>query len=191
MTGMTTTRLPADSQTEIDIAMDRYAEGRDSAFLTLYSSLAPRLRRYLARFVPAHAVDDLVQETMAHLHAARRRFRRGSPAWPWVRTIARHKLVDTHRRNRNGHDGTGTIAEAGTDPGATPDSLAGLLGDARQLRSAISALPPMQREVCELLLAESTVAEIATALEISENAARLRAHRACRALRDHIGVQEP
>src|SRR5256885_6512465 len=84
-----------------DAAMDRYASGETDAFAVLYDLLAPRLYGFLLRQTrnPARA-EDLVQQTMLHIHCARGRFIHGAPVMPWAFAIARRLLIDETRKNR-------------------------------------------------------------------------------------------
>src|SRR5258706_3960985 len=86
---------------EASAAMDGYAAGNDAAFGDVYDALAPRLYGYLLRQTrdPGRA-EDLLQQTMLQIHAARGRFFRGAEVVPWAFAIARRLLIDSYRRRR-------------------------------------------------------------------------------------------
>src|SRR5512133_1589424 len=87
-----------DERSRADEAMDRYADGDEGAFGILYDELAPRLHRYALRGTRSRsAADDLVQQVMLQLHAARGRFLRSAAVLPWAYAIARRLLIDARR----------------------------------------------------------------------------------------------
>jgi DNA-directed RNA polymerase specialized sigma24 family protein len=69
------------------VAMDRYAEGEDPAFETVYDVLTPHLRHHLGRQRDPET-EDLIHRTMLHVHAARGRFIRGADVVPWALGVA-------------------------------------------------------------------------------------------------------
>src|SRR5215472_14293870 len=86
---------------EVDVAMERYAAGDDAAFPSVYDAVAPRLYGYLLRQTRDRArAEDLLQQTMLHIHRARIRFIAGAEVMPWAFAIARRLLLDGLRRNK-------------------------------------------------------------------------------------------
>ena len=82
-------------------AMDRYAEGDDSAFGDVYDQLAPRLFGFFVRQTGCTArAEDLVQHTLMQMHAARAVYARGSDVVPWAFAIGRRLLIDSRRRTK-------------------------------------------------------------------------------------------
>jgi DNA-directed RNA polymerase specialized sigma24 family protein len=125
--------------------------------------------RYLVAAVGRHDADDAFQETFLSALRAYPRLRPDSNLKAWVLTIAHRKAMDVHRaRTRHPvpvaeiHDGAGaSAAPPPPDPGP---------GDHWQ---RVRALPDRQREVLTLrYAADLTHAEIAAALDCSEEAAR-------------------
>ena len=56
-------------------AMERYAGGDEAAFADLYDAVAPSLLRFLRRGThDASAAEDLMQQTLLHIHRARGSF---------------------------------------------------------------------------------------------------------------------
>ena len=63
------------ARAEADVAMERYAGGDDASFGLVYDALAPRLFGYLLRQTRQRArAEDLLQQTMLHIHRARASF---------------------------------------------------------------------------------------------------------------------
>jgi RNA polymerase sigma-70 factor, ECF subfamily len=75
----------------LDQAMDRYAQGDETAFSVLYAGLALKLRSFLMRLTGAPPLaEDLLQETFMRIHRARGVFEPGAAVVPWVYAIARN-----------------------------------------------------------------------------------------------------
>src|SRR5262249_37946699 len=84
-----------------DAAMERYARGDEAAFAELYDAIAPRLLRFLCGATrDAFAAEDLMQQTLLHVHRARGTFIAGSPVMPWALAIARRLMTDRARRRQ-------------------------------------------------------------------------------------------
>jgi RNA polymerase sigma-70 factor (ECF subfamily) len=188
--------VTADRSTDAaaDAAMDRYAAGEADAFAVLYDLLAPRLYGFLMRQTrnPARA-EDLVQQTLLHIHCARGRFIRGAPVTPWAFAIARRLLIDETRKNRL--DGARTSDPEGdrayenavaVDRPADEQVHSSEL--ARMIRRELDRLPEGQRAAFELVKHEGlSHAEAADVLGTTVMAVKLRAHRTYEALRAALG----
>jgi RNA polymerase sigma-70 factor (ECF subfamily) len=187
----TSAGVPA--RAEVDVAMERYAAGDDAAFAAVYDKIAPRLYGYLLRQTRERSrAEDLVQQTMLHIHRARTRFIPGAEVTPWAFAIARRLLLDGLRRAKR------EVAPSEEDPDsalATGDAADDMV-QARELAARITAvlakLPESQRVAFELLKQEGlTVAEAAEVLGTTAAAVKLRAHRAYEALRRALGDAMP
>lgn len=148
-------------------------------FEQLVKDLSPRVFRYLARRVPAHA-DDLLSEVWLAAYRSRDTFRpdRGSAA-AWVHGIARN-VVATHLRRQSAQEAVAIAgADAVTDEWSEIDARLDARAVSRLLRDALAALPSEEREIL-LLVAwdELTPTEAATVLDIPAGTARSRLHRA-------------
>jgi RNA polymerase sigma-70 factor (ECF subfamily) len=183
-------------RTEIDSAMDRYAEGDDASFALVYDALAPRLYGYLVRQTRDRArAEDLLQQTMLHIHRARATFIAGAEVTPWAFAIARRLVVDSVRRGRREvlADDPEPDVE-GADGGPRADELVHARELALQVERVLAKLPESQRAAFELIKNEGlSVAEAAAVLGTTVAAVKLRAHRAYQALRLALGeaVEEP
>jgi RNA polymerase sigma-70 factor (ECF subfamily) len=133
--------------------------------------------------------DDVVQETLISVHAARHTYDPRRPFVPWFYAIARNRLIDVWRR-----EGRMSRRELGVEilpdvacAGADDDARAGV--DMEAVRSALASLPPRQREIVTALkLHEESVRDIAGRLNMSPSAVKVTAHRGYRALRRLLGV---
>jgi RNA polymerase sigma-70 factor (ECF subfamily) len=174
---------------EVDLAMERYAGGDDAAFAAVYDKIAPRLYGYLLRQTRERArAEDLVQQTMLHIHRARARFIPGAEVTPWAFAIARRLLLDGVRRAKR----EGTLCADDPDSALAPGDAADDMVQARELAARITRilakLPESQRVAFELLKQEGlSVAEAAEVLGTTQAAVKLRAHRAYEALRLALG----
>jgi RNA polymerase sigma-70 factor (ECF subfamily) len=176
-------------RSDADVAMERYAAGDDAAFAVVYDVLAPRLYGYLLRQTHDRTrADDLLQQTMLHIHRARDRFIAGSEVMPWAFAIARRLLVDGMRRARrevlaeDGQPDAGLSAEPGADELVQASELA------TRIERVLARLPQSQRTAFELIKQEGlSVSEAAQVLGTTVAAVKLRAHRAYEALRGALG----
>jgi RNA polymerase sigma-70 factor (ECF subfamily) len=190
-------------------AMEDYVDGHPRAFTRLYALLEPRLRGFLTKLVREPGiVDDLVQVALLKAHLARDRFelRGGDPdgaVQAWYFAIARNVAMDALRERykaqlrREPESGAAADAIAGlAAEDADPERLAEATEDEtaviERVREAIARLPATQREVVELhKLRGMSMADVAARLRIREGAARVRAHRAYRALTRMLGTSRP
>jgi RNA polymerase sigma-70 factor (ECF subfamily) len=176
-------------RTDADFAMERYAGGDSAAFAQVYDALAPRLYGYLLRQTRDRArTEDLLQQTMLHIHRARDRFIAGAEVRPWAFAIARRLLVDEIRRGRRV-----ILSDDGDpDPGRSEEPMADDVVQAGelalQIQTILAKLPSSQRAAFELIKQEGlSVTEAAQVLGTTVAAVKLRAHRAYEALRAALG----
>ena len=165
--------------------MQRYVDGDVHGFDQLYESLAPIVLRCLRRWVGNQTLaEDLTQETFLRVHRARHRYRRGAPVAPWVLTIARRLSIDALRAR-----GASTVALTSDGALPEPDRAPNPHAEDPQeliaaVRKAVATLPEAQRQVVALHKLEGrSMGQIATAMGITEQAARLKAHRGYKKLR--------
>lgn len=159
--------------------------GDDEAYRRLLTRVAVWLRGVARRGLTAagRRVDDsedIVQETLLAMHLKRDTWDERQPLEPWLRAIARHKLVD-HLRRRGGanHIDIEDLAETLAAP---TDDTAGSAADARHL---LASLPERQRHIVEGVSMEGQSArEVGIRLGMSEGAVRVALHRALKALAD-------
>ena len=152
--------------------------GDEGAYRRLLNVLAPVLRgtarRGLARSGASDSdSEDLVQETLLAIHLKRHTWDPTRPIGPWIRAIARNKLID-HLRRRGGRtdlpiDDFEEILPAPTESQPV---------EARDVAPYFAALPDRQRDVVQCILREEiSIRETAARLKISEGAVRVALHR--------------
>lgn len=157
--------------------------GQDEAYRRLLLRVAlwlrPVVRRGLAQAGRGpEESEDIVQDTLLALHLKRDTWDPAQPVEPWLRAIARYKLVDhLRRRGLHGHldldSLAGTLAAPdGGDPGAALDS-----------QRLLATLPARQRRIVEEIAIEGRrAAEVGARLGMTEGAVRVALHRALKAL---------
>jgi len=170
--------------------MNRYAEGEDSAFGEVYDLLAPRLYGFFVRHTgETSRAEDLVQQTMLQMHAARLSFALGSDAVPWAFAIGRRLLIDSRRRTKKE-----VLFETAEDDAAAldhkverfaiPEALAISAQQEGRARDELERMPESHRTAYMLVRQEGlSIAEAAEIVGTTPTAIKLRAHRAYEALR--------
>lgn len=74
--------------------------GDAAKYRRFLDEISAHLRAYLRRRLASlpDEVEDLLQELLLAIHNQRHTYDPNQPLMPWVRAIARYKLVDLHRR---------------------------------------------------------------------------------------------
>lgn len=167
--------------------MAGYLDGRIEAFDGLYDALAGRLRGYLRSLCrDAALADDLLQETFVQMHRSRRTYQPGRPVTPWVYAIARHVYLMNRRSTFRRLRFEARIAEAVRAEDVPRDDLR-TLADADRVRRALRGVPADQREALLMHHVHGwSFAEIAARLGIRINAAKTRAFRGMRKMREQL-----
>lgn len=179
---------------EFPTVLDAARAGADWAWSRLYADLAPTLLGYLrARGAPEP--EDLVGETFLQVVRDLEGFEGDESGWrSWVFTIAHRRLVDDRRhRGRRPTD----LAEDDvlarhlpTVSAAEPEALAQLGTD--EVLALLSVLTEEQRAALALrFVAGLTLPEVAAVLGRTSNATKALQRRGLRALRRHLGVDDP
>lgn len=161
-------------------------------FARLYDLHAGELLSFLAgRTCDPEASLDLLGETFACAFEDRAQFRGSEPeaARAWLYGIARHRLSDYLRRGRVELRALGRLGVERRALTEIEYDRIEELAASRELRARVAenlaALSSDQREVLRLRVVEQRpYADIARALNISEQTARARTSRALRALRE-------
>ncbi len=141
--------MPPD-RTRINALMDRASAGDHDTFGALASAVQDELFRLaLAHGLRRDDAAEATQETLLRAYAGRRKWNRGADAMAWLCGILVNVAREYHRRQRPrsmAWDDAGGSQEvdqgrqaAARDDDPGPEEL-------RQLREAISRLPPRQRE---------------------------------------------
>jgi RNA polymerase sigma factor (sigma-70 family) len=173
-------------ETSDEMLMEQYRQGSNAALEMLFERRAVSVHSFLLRMVRNSALaDDLLQTTFLSVVRSIDRYQKGAKVMPWLLAIAANAARDTMRRNRlhienlsaDGELPDSPIFPSMSDPGARV-----------KIEAAFAALPAQQREVVLMhKLNGIPFDEIALALDISETAARLRAHRGYEKLKSLLG----
>jgi RNA polymerase sigma-70 factor, ECF subfamily len=175
------------TEAELCAHMTAYLDGRIEAFDALYAAFAGRLRGYLlSQCRDPTLADDLLQETFMQIHRSRRTYQPGRPVTPWFYAIARHVYLMKRRsagRRLRFEEG---LADDGRSHPAAYDAL-GSIVDGDRIRRALRDVPADQREALLMHHVEGwSFIEIAARLGIRVNAAKTRAFRGVRKMREHL-----
>jgi RNA polymerase sigma-70 factor, ECF subfamily len=167
--------------------------GDERAFAVLWRDLQPALLRYL-RVVARGVGEDLASETWLEVARGLRRFQGDESGFrAWVFTVARHRMVDWHRRETR-HPVTPLPPEEFVDRPEPHDAAAPVL-EALSTRAAlalIAELPPDQAEVVTLrVVAGLEVAQVASIVGKRAGAVRVLSHRGLRRLAQRLGAGVP
>jgi len=170
----------------------RAANGGDTAaYNRLLTSLAPAIRAVARRGLgragfAVEEAEDVVQETLLAIHLKRHTWDASLPLGPWVRAIARNKLIDAmRRRGRRDHVPIDDVIDTLASDAAEPTPIPGRLDEHLQ------SLPDRQQSVVRAIsLDGASIRETATRLNMSEGAVRVALHRGLAALSVKFGTRQ-
>jgi RNA polymerase sigma-70 factor, ECF subfamily len=177
----------AEAEARLGLLMVGYQEGQLESFDAIYDVLAGRIRGYLYTLCrDASLADDLLQDTFVQLHRSRRTYEPGRPVTPWVFAIARHVfLMHRRRTGRRRRFEETLLAEALRGDRPHDDEAALIDGD--EVRRALRQVPADQREAVLMHHVDGhSFAEIAARLGIRVNAAKTRAFRGMKKMRETL-----
>jgi RNA polymerase sigma factor (sigma-70 family) len=166
-------------------------EGDKASYDRLLRELVPIIRgrvRHQRNFLPAEDIEDLVQEVLLSVHAARVTYDPDRPLMPWLMAIVQNRLADGARRYarskavegvaENFHE-TFRSAETNLKEESDPD--------AEGLRKAIAELPEGQRRAVELVkMRGMSLQEASRETGMSIVALKVSVHRAIKTLRRNL-----
>lgn len=164
------------------------------AFETFYRRHVEAVTRFLARRVPdPHAVADLTAEVFLAVLDSAHTYRPGKGSEiAWLYGVARNTVLAERRRSAREMRATGRIAgrrllEA--DDISRLEDRIDAESPARRALEAMAALPEGDRALLELVAVDGlSPAEAATVLGIRQGTARVRLHRARRAVKQAPGL---
>lgn len=173
-------------------AMRASQDGDRAVYAALLREISLAVEKYCRRRLPTREdADDTVQEVLITIHKVRATYDPERPFRPWLVTITRRRIADRLQalKRRGGHVALDEAAEVTFDAGAGNDAEGQL--SAGELRAAIAALPPGQRQALELMkLKEMSLVEASAASGVSVSALKVATHRAIAALRRTMGVKD-
>lgn len=154
--------------------------------LHLYPAHRPRLVATLSRLVGPAEAEDLAQETLLRALSAVDGFHGKAALGTWLHRIGVNLAYDVLRRRSASPvlpaEDTGNIAETATETSGS-EALE-LRQTSECVRNMLSALPAQQRDVLvQADMLERTVPEIARDAGITTGNAKIRLHRARRAMK--------
>jgi RNA polymerase sigma-70 factor (ECF subfamily) len=168
--------------------MQRAQCGSEGAYSRLLQELPPvigrMIRRQMAGASPSDQ-EDLLQEVLMSIHAARATYDPARPFTPWLKAIVVHRVIDFARRHKRIAAGQVLTDDMAADIADDTAGDAMVRYDAVDaLQKAISKLPAGQRSAIELLkLREMSLREAAAMTGMSITALKASVHRAVRTLR--------
>jgi RNA polymerase sigma-70 factor (ECF subfamily) len=183
---------------ESDSVLVRLAQSSPMAFEPLYVRYRERVLAYCYRRLgdrddAEDAASAVFVAVLRGLNGFRDRGRDDSFR-AWLFCIAHNEIAMRHR-SRSRHQERPLIdADEITDRGRSPEEHAVFADGQRRLAALLSGLPPREREVIELRMANLLTGEIARALGINEQSVRSAQARAVAKLRVRMGaasVSEP
>jgi RNA polymerase sigma factor (sigma-70 family) len=150
-------------------------------FQNLLDAHARDVHRFLVASLGPVEADDVYQETWLAALRAYPSLTDTSNLKGWLFTVAHRKAIDHVRARARRATPVAEPADLPRAPAA--DAVAGVADE--DLWAAVAALPDKQRTALALrFIADSAYAEIATAMEISEPAARRNVHEGLKRLRE-------
>jgi RNA polymerase sigma-70 factor (ECF subfamily) len=157
--------------------------GDEKAYAAFLRAAAALVRAHVRRKAPQGLdPEDIVQEVLLALHVKRHTWRTDAPVTPWLRAIARYKLIDAYRRRGGRVDvDLGEIAETFAAPEEERPS-------SREIGKALASLAPGQRSVVSAISVEGrSIGETAANLGMTETAVRVALHRGLAAIAKKFG----
>ncbi len=165
--------------------MARLRAGESEALRILYDRHARPLTNFARRLLldPA-AAEEVLQETFLRVYRDRTAFRPVATFKTWVFTITRNLCLDILRSARRGVEFSGDPLPEVADPAPTPLEVMDRTEREGAVRRALAELRPGDREVLVLSRYHGLAyREIAAIVGGSEDAVKMRAHRALARLR--------
>ena len=157
-------------------------QGDGPAYRQLLDALAPALRNLARRSQGGYGsgadTEDIVQEILLAVHLKRGNWDSSQPFRPWVYGVARHKIIDAHRRRGRRVAVPLDDVEHLLEAAVPPDSEAA--GEAERW---LARLGERDRAIVRAMaIEERPAAEVSRMLGIQEGAVRVALHRALKRL---------
>jgi len=158
-------------------------DGDAASYRQLLDQLSHGLRAATRRgFAQAGAapndVEDVVQETLLAIHLKRHTWNSDQPLGPWVRAIARHKLIDALRRRGRRIE---VPIEFVIDTLPAEEQRSDL--DRQDAERLVNGLRGRQQTIVRAISIEGrSIREVAQTMEMNEGAVRVALHRGLKAL---------
>src|SRR3984893_13862694 len=165
--------------------------GDADSYRRLLLQLTPVLRAVARRGLAGAGMadtdaEDVVQETLLAIHLKRQSWDEDAPIGPWLRAIARHKMIDTlRRRGRRVHLPLDGFAEVLAGGESEPSMLV------PDVDRHLECLPAGQRKVVRAIAVDgASTGEAAARLSMTNGAVRVALHRGLAALAAKFNMEE-
>jgi RNA polymerase sigma factor (sigma-70 family) len=161
--------------------LEQFARGEGDAFAALFRQYQGEVYRWIVRLVRNPGVaEELTVETFWHIYRHQKKFDASRPFGPWARRIATRVAVD-YLKSIDAREAIRELPEAAQSSSPDP-ALQAEIRD--QIARAFVSLPVRLRVAASLaLIEEYPYREIASALDISLSAVKMRIARAAALLR--------
>ncbi len=148
----------------------------------LLAGLVPVLRGYFARRVRSEAdIEDMVQDTLIAVHTRRESYDPARPFAPWLFAVARHKMIDHHRRTRT-HLALDEIGEIDSE-----EDFAAMVTARIDVEAGLAAIGTKQAAMIRATRLDGlSVAEVAARDGLSESDVKISVHRGLKAMTKRI-----
>jgi RNA polymerase sigma-70 factor (ECF subfamily) len=164
--------------------------GDADSYRRLLLQLTPVLRAVARRGLASVGMadtdaEDVVQETLLAIHLKRQSWDEDAPIGPWLRAIARHKMIDAlRRRGRRINLPIDGFAEVLAGDESEPSMLVA------DVYRHLESLPARQRNVVRAIAVDgASIGETATRLSMTKGAVRVVLHRGLAALAAKFNVE--
>ncbi len=165
-------------ETQLATAAHRLHDGDSDALSEIYRRTSPSVRSYLARFVPAGEIDDLLQTVYFELWRARGRLDPARSVEAFTFTIARQRAIDFLRKRRHAVIDVESVRELMGDDGR--EQLSHFV-ESVSMRGVLDQLGEDQRTALELAyFGGLSQREIADQLEVPIGTIKARMSRGMR-----------
>jgi RNA polymerase sigma-70 factor (ECF subfamily) len=170
--------------------MERLRRGHDEALRVLYQRHAGPLYNFANRLLMHSGIaEEVLQETFLRVYKDRAAFRPVATFKTWAFTIARNLCVDILRSGPRGSEVSINPLPEVADPAPTPLDQLDRAEREAAVRRALAGLAPEDREVLVLSRYHGLkYREIAAIVGASEDAVKMRAHRAITRIRKLLGL---
>ena len=162
--------------------------GDRAAYERLLRDCIPHVKRVVRRTgVRPESVDDVAQDVLITVHRARQTYDPTRSFANWLSAIAQRRAID-HLRHRGRQDRREVSDDFSydtyPDTAATPEGALDGENVNRDVRGAVAALSPGQREAVELLaLRQRSLGEASLETGKTKGALKVNLHRALKTLR--------